>query len=319
MATTERAGVPPSVAAIRAGVAWVRERPGRAVLAGVAAFALVSLGSGVYVVGAGESAALQRCGRLLGDAIPPGLGLRLPWGIDQVTRVRVGEIRRVEVIGDQTMQLQLITGDENFIEMMVVVQYTISDLGSYLFASDDPQGALTQAVRAALVQTVGALPVDDVLTSGKAQIQQEVRRQAQVWLDRYGVGVTLLGVNVQWVKPPVEAATAFRDVNDAKADAAKAVNEAQSARERTLSLARGEASRLVQAATGHVAGRVQQARGAGERFAKLLAQRRLAPEQMATDLYLGTMQKILPRATVVLLAPGQAPHIDLNLLERAPQ
>jgi membrane protease subunit HflK len=125
-----------------------------------------------------------------------------------------------------------------------------------------------------------------------------------------------MGVNLQWAKPPVEAATAFRDVNDAKADAAKAVNAAQGERERALSLARGEASRLVQEATGGAAGRVQQARGATERFAKLLAQRRLAPEQTAIELYLSTMRRVLPRAKLVLLAPDQAPRIDLNLVER---
>ena len=316
MAPSEGPQLPPSVALLRAAAARVREHPGRGVLAVLAAVGLFSLASAVYVVGNGESAALLRCGRLVGDAIQPGIGLRIPWGIDQVTRVRTGEVLRAEVSGDQTKQLQLVTGDENFIEMMVVVQYTISELGAYLFHTDDPQALVAQAVRGALVQTVGAMPVDDVLTSGKARIQLDVRRQAQARLDRYSAGLTLLGVNLQWAKPPVEAATAFRDVNDAKADGARAVNEAQSERERALSLARGEASRLVQEANGNAAGRVQQARGATQRFAKLLAQRRLAPEQTALDLYLSTVRKVLPRAKLVLLAPEQAPRIDLNLVER---
>jgi len=317
MAVSESSRVPASVAVIRAAAARVRQHPGGALLAVVAAVGLVSLTSGIFMVGNGESAAVRRCGRLTSDAIQPGLGLRIPWGVDQVTRVRTGEVLRAEVSGDQTKQLQLVTGDENFIEMMVVVQYTVSNLGAYLFRTDDPQLLVAQAVRGALVQTVGAMPVDDVLTSGKAQIQQDVRRQAQTWLDRYGVGLTLLGVNLQWAKPPLEAAAAFRDVNDAKADAAKAVNQAQSERERALSLARGDASRLVQEADGRAAGRVQQARGATERFARLLAQHRLAPEQTATDLYHSTIQKVLPRAKLVLLAPHQAPRIDLNLIERS--
>jgi len=108
-------------------------------------------------------------------------------------------------------------------------------------------------------------------------------------------------------------------VNDARADAAKSINEAESERERALSLARGEGSRLVQEANGRAAGRVQQARGATERFAKLLVQHRLAPEQTATDLYLSTIQKVMPRAKLVLLAPHQAPHIDLTLVERPSQ
>lgn len=318
MASADPSRVPPSVALIRAGATWGRAHPWGATLAVLAVVGLVSLANAVYVVGNGESAALQRCGRLADEVLQPGLGLQIPWGIDRVTRVRTGEVLRAEVTGDQTKQLQLITGDENFIEMMVVVQYTISDLGAYLFRTDDPRGLVAQAVRGALVQTVGSMPVDDVLTSGKAQIQQDVRHQAQLWLDRYGAGLTLLGVDLQWAKPPVEAATAFRDVNDAKADAARSINDAESGRERALSLARGEASRLVQEANGRAAGRVQQAHGATERFAKLLAQRRLAPEQTEGDLYLSTVQKVMPRAKLVLLAPHQAPRIDLNLVERSP-
>ena len=170
--------LPPSVVLIRSAAAALREHPRRALVAVLAAVGLVSLTNAFYVVGNGESAALQRCGRLVSDAIQPGLGLHVPWGVDQVTRVRTGEVLRVEVIGDQTKQLQLVTGDENFIEMMVVVQYTISELGAYLFHTDDPQSLVGQAVRAALVETVGAMPVDDVLTSGKAQIQLDVRRRS---------------------------------------------------------------------------------------------------------------------------------------------
>ncbi len=318
MPSTNRARVPPSVIAIRAVAASARAHPWAATVVALTAFGLISIAGAMYVVGNGESATLQRCGALVGGILQPGLGVQIPWGIDRVTRVRTGEVIRAEVTGDQTKALQLITGDENFIEMMVVVQYTIGDLGAYLFHTDDPRGLVAQTVRGALVKTVGAMPVDDVLTSGKAKIQQDVRHQAQIWLDRYGAGVTLLGVELQSAQPPIEAANAFRDVNDAKADAAKAINDAESERERALNLARGEASRLVQEANGSAAGRVQQARGATERFGKLAAQRRVAPQQTATDLYLSTMQQVLPRAKLVLLAPHQAPRIDLNLVQRPP-
>jgi membrane protease subunit HflK len=318
MATTESSRIPPSVSAIRAAAAWGRRHPRRAALAALGACALLSVASGIYGIGTGETAALQRCGRLIDAAIPPGLGLRVPWGVDQVTRVRTGEVRRAEVTADATKALQLITGDENIIEMLVVVQYTISDLAAYLYRTDEPQGLVTQAVRAALVETVGTMAVDDVLTSGKAAIQQDVRQRAQHALDRYGAGLTLLGVNIQGVAPPVEAANAFRDVNDAKADAATSINVAESDRERALSLARGEAAQLTEEATGRAAARVRQARGTAERFAALLAQHRQSPEQTAGDLYLHTAEKILPRAKLVLLAPHQAPRIDLNMVESSP-
>jgi hypothetical protein len=72
----------------------------------------------------------------------------------------------------------------------------------------------------------------------------------------------------------------------------------------------------VQEAKGNAATRVQQARGASERFATLLARQRLAPMQTMTELHLATIRTVLPRAKLVLLAPHQAPRIDLNLVQR---
>ena len=311
--------LPTGVRLLRRVGAWASSRPAAA-LAALGGLALsVSLASAVFVVGNGESGALQRWGRLVDAAVPPGLGVRLPWGIEQLTTVRTGEVLRAEVVGDVSRELALVSGDENLLEMGLVVQYKVSDLGHYLFAVDDPQLLLAQAVRAALVGVVSTMPVDEVLTSGKAQVQNAVRQRAQATLDRLGVGLSLLGVNLRRVSPPAEAAQAFRDVSDARADAARAINEAQSQRERAISLARGDADRLVQEARGRAAARVQQAHGEGDRFARLVERYRVTPEQTGTELYLSTMQSVLPRAHLVLLASGEAPRIDLNLLPRAPR
>lgn len=300
----------------RAG-AWSRAHLSAALGALLVVALASSLAGAVYVVGNGESGALQRFGRLVDDGVPPGLGARLPWGIDQLTTVRTGEVLRAEVAGDLTSELSLMSADENVLEMGLVVQYTVSDLGQYLFGVDDPQALLAQEVRAALVGVVSTMAVDDVLTSGKARVQNEVRQQAQASLDRLGAGVSLLGVNLRSVRPPPEAAQAFRDVNDAKADAARLVNEAQTARERAISLARGDAVRMVEEGRGGAATRGAEARGATDRFAQLLERRRATPGQTGLDLYLTTMQALLPRARLVLLAPGQSPDIDLNLLQRS--
>jgi membrane protease subunit HflK len=142
-----------------------------------------------------------------------------------------------------------------------------------------------------------------------------VRRATQATLDRCGVGVTLIGINLQAASPPPEAAQAFRDVSDARADAARAVNEAQSEGERGLSLARGSARGLVEEARAGADGRRRRARGAAARFDALLARLRAAPAQTRTEIYLDTARRVLPRARLVLLAPGAAPRIDLNLMD----
>jgi membrane protease subunit HflK len=309
--------LPPSVRIIRAVAAGLRQRRrqlGLALLAGVIA---VWIAGGLYAVANGSSAVVRRFGRLVEPRVGPGLHLALPPGIDAIDRVKTGEVLRQEVTGDRGMPLQLVTGDENLIETTLVVQYRVTSPGPYLFRCEDPTALLVQVVRAAVVDEIARRPVDDVLTAGKAGIQAEVRRKAQAALQRYGAGLSLVAVSLQAVNPPAEAAGAFLEVSDARAQAARAVNDAESRRETSLNLARGRAEREQAEARSWADARMQKARGAASRFEQVLAQARRTPQQTRTDFYLEMVRKVLPRARIVVLAPGEKPRIDIYLTQPA--
>lgn len=306
---------PPSVRAIRGLRRWLRGRWLGLGLAAVGTWLLLALAAGVYTVDAGETAAVLRFGELVDGAVQPGLRVSLP-GVHEVIVARTGDVSRIEIAGDFTPELALVTGDENLIETTLVVQYRIKDLSDFLFATESPEELLRQAVRAALVSSFAATPVDEVLTSAKASIQNAVRHEAQERLDRYGSGLTVVAVNLQTVSPPREAAGAFRAVSDARAEAAQAIERAQGERDRALRLARGEAGKLLTESRAAADKRLQEARGAAERFQALLARAQKAPGQTRTELYNAMVQKVLPAARLVILAPGEAPRIEVNYLER---
>ncbi len=306
---------PPSVRMIRGLRRWFRGSWRRLGWAVAAVWLLLTLATGVYKVDNGETAAVLRFGELVADNLEPGLGTGLP-GIHEVLKARTGDVFRLEISGDFEPELALVTGDENLIETTLVVQYRIKDLSAFLFATESPEALLRQAVRAALVASFATTPVDEVLTSAKAAIQNDVRREAQERLDRYDSGLTVVAVNLQTVKAPPEAAGAFRAVSDARAEAAQAIERAQGDRDRALRLARGEAEKLLTEARAAADRRLQEARGAAGRFQALLRQKRLAPGQTRAELYNATIQKVLPAARLVILAPGEAPRIDVHYLER---
>lgn len=306
--------LPPSVRAIHRLRELVDAR-WPAFLALAAALGLMGmLAAGVYTVENGETAALLRFGTLVDSAVEPGLRVRLP-GMHEVVTARTGDVFRVEIEGDFAPELSLVTGDENLIETTLVVQYRIQDLSEYLFAGESPVELLRQVVRAALVEAFAATPVDEVLTSAKASLQNQVRQAAQARLDRCRAGVTVVSVNLQSVAPPHGAAGAFRAVSDARADAAQSIDRAGGERDRALRLARGEADKLRTEARVAADRRLQEARGAVERFEALLRQKRQAPDQTRTELYVATLQKVLPAARLIVLAPGEAPKIDIHVLE----
>jgi membrane protease subunit HflK len=304
---------PPSVRLIRRAAAGLRRRSRRLAVLALLGAGVCWLAAGVYAVANGSSAVVRRWGRLVEQRIGPGLHMALPPGIETIDRVTTGEVLRREVTGDQGRPLQLVTGDENLIETTLVVQYRVASPGAYLFHSEDPTGLLIQAVRAALVDEIARRPVDEVLTSGKAAIQAEVRRKAQATLQSYGAGLSLVAISLQAVNPPVEAAAAFLEVSDSRAQAARAVNEAESRRETSFNLARGRAERETGEARIWADARLQKAHGAAARFDQILEQARRTPEQTHTDFYLETIRKVLPRAHIVVLAPGATPRLDIFL------
>lgn len=269
------------------------------------------LARSLYAVGTAESAAVLRFGRLVDDAVAPGLHLRLP-GADETIAVATGEVSRLTIGGDAIAWL---TGDTNPIQAEAVVQYLIGGLGGYLFASENPEALIRLASEAALTEALASNRVDDVLTSAKAAVQASVREGAQARLDGLGLGVTVIAVNLQTIEPPAEATQAFRAVADARAEAAEAVSRSEGERARALRLARGEAEQLLGRARSDADRRVQEARGAAERFAALVRRHRHAPEQTRTDLRRDAARRILPRTRLIVLAPGEPPSVSFEFLE----
>src|SRR6267154_2094624 len=116
--------------------------------------------------------------------VMPGIHLSFPWPIDQVSKLKVQQLQRLVVGGDipdsvlgrtQPLQSQWITGDQNIINMRVVVQYSVSVPSDYLFQTQDVARAVGAAVESEMARRIATRNVDAVLTTEKAAIQEEVR------------------------------------------------------------------------------------------------------------------------------------------------
>ena len=156
---------------------------------------------------------------------------------------------------------------------------------------------------------VASLPVDDVLTTAKSEIQIEAIRIAQQWLDEYDTGLVLLGGNLQKVSPPVPVLAAFTEVTDAKKDAERKIDQAREYDGRVIPRARGEAQETISRAEGFYADRVNRAQGEAGRFLSVLEEYRQARLITRTRLYVEAMERILSRMKLVILdaQQGQAP------------
>ena len=283
--------------------------PWALLLAGVAVLWLLS---GTFTVGPDEHGIVLRFGRIERVA-NPGLNYHLPFPFETVYKPKVTEVKRIEIgfrtvdpgpparYQDHPEESRMLTGDENMLDVNVIIQYRINDALAYLFKVRNPDRTVRLAAEAALRQVVGNKPIDEALTTGKGVIQQETMQTLQALLNRYESGLTIVAVQLQDVNPPKDVSEAFRDVASAREDKNRLVNEAQGYRNKVIPEARGRVAEIVERATAYRETKIRQARGDANRFLATLAEYKKAPDITRTRLHLEMLQDIMPSVEKVIL------------------
>ena len=281
-----------------------------------AVVALIWLGTGFFIVQEGHQAVITQFGRYKAT-VGAGFNWRLPYPIQRHEMVMVTQIRSVDVGRDTVIKATglresaMLTEDENIVEIKFAVQYRLNDARAYLFESRDPAGAVVQAAETAVREVVGKMRMDSALAEERDQIAPRVRTLMQTILDRYKVGVEVVGINLQQsgVRPPEQVQAAFDDVLKAGQERERAKNEAQAYANDVIPRAVGSASRLTEEAQGYKARIVAQAQGDTQRFASVLTEYQKAPQVTRDRMYLDTMQQIYSNVTKVLVDSRQGSNL----------
>ena len=308
--------------AVASALASMRRMSLRHLLIVIAGLWLVG---GIYLVPTEEQAVLTTFGAVVNDRVTPGVGWHWAWPVGRVHKLKVRELKRAFIggeVADEANALpadpvlsQFLSGDQNILNVRAVVQYSIAEPASFLFRSRDPDQTVANSVEAALERQISSRAVDEVLTTEKIAIQEAVRQDAQVLIDRYGLGVLLSTVNIRTVAPPPEAADAFRDVASARADAARIVNEAEGYANDILPRARGEAQQMLSESRGYRERKIRRAEGDTARFERLAAEYRKNPQVTSSRLYLETMEEVLPRIRKTVV--DDQGNLDLTIIRRS--
>jgi len=273
---------------------------------------LIWLGTGFFIVQEGQQAVITQFGRYH-STVGAGFNWRLPYPIQRHESVFVTQIRSVDVGRDSIVRATglrdaaMLTEDENIVEIKFAVQYRLNDARAYLFASRDPDGAVLRAAETAVREVVGKMRMDAALAEERDQIAPRVRSLMQSILDRYALGIEIVGINLQQggVRPPEQVQAAFDDVLKAGQERERAKNEAEAYANDVVPRARGAASRLKEEAEGYKARIVARAQGDAQRFRSVLTEYQKAPQVTRDRMYLETMQEIYTGVTKVLVESRQ--------------
>ena len=278
---------------------------------------------GIYVVAPDQQAVATTWGAVTSPRVFPGLHYAFPWPIGHVYKLKVHQFRRIVVGGDipdsvlgrvQQLPSEFLSGDQNLLNLRVVVQYSVREPRDFLFQAEGVDRVIHAATESELSHQLAHAGVDDILTTEKVAIQNSVQQVVQQFVDDYRVGVAISSINIDKVTPPAEAAEAFRDVASARADAFRAINEAQGYANDLLPRARGEAAQLTEAAQAYKEGRMNRALGEAARFRAVASEYARAPDVTGTRAYLEAMEQILPKIRKLVVDSNG--NFDLTVIGR---
>jgi membrane protease subunit HflK len=253
--------------------------------------------AGVYKVDEAERGIVLRFGAFQ-QLTQPGLQWHLPWPIESVEKINIGATESMQYRGN------MLTRDENIVDVDVVVQFRRTDPKGFLFNMQDPEDTLTDVAASAIREVVGRNLLDFILTDGRTQVARETQDLMQATLDQYGAGVTVYEVNLQEANFPREVEVAVQDAIKAREDRERRILEAEAYSNEILPKARGEAERRRQDAEAYRGEVIANAEGEADRFEQILAEYRQAPAVTRERLYIETLEAVLASSTKVIVDTG---------------
>lgn len=226
--------------------------------------------------------------------LDPGLQFIIPL-VEQVIPVNVTNVRNAE------LKQEMLTQDENVVEVELNVQYTVSDPVSFALRAEDPERSLLHAAESALRHVVGSTNLNPIMTAGRAILADDTRTRLQSFMDQYSTGINVSVVNVKEARAPSAVQAAFDDVQKANLDKERYVNEAEAYANTVVPEARGKAQRILSDSNAYKERVIASAIGEADRFEKLLVEYKKAPKVTRERLYLDAISSVYAKSSKVLV------------------
>jgi Cu+-exporting ATPase len=242
--------------------------------------------SGLTQIRAGEVGVVKRFGRATGD-LGPGMHIRWPYPIEQMTILRPAEVRTIEIgfrsgptseltwasshggyqrVSDESL---MATGDGNLVELSATLRYRIVDPHAYLFAVQTPETLLRSAAEATLREQVAAESFLELLTARRSSFQKDVSDRLLIRLHELapdGIGVAIEGFTVHDLHPPTEVVSAYHDVARAIQARDQQINRAEAQATQLRKQAEEEALRELADAEATKSERLESAKAGRDAF-----------------------------------------------------
>lgn len=261
----------------------------------------------IYTINEQEQAVLVTLGQAT-SVTTPGLHFKIPFlqkVIKVDTTIQGFAIGYSEDGSTKEVESMMITSDYNFVNVDFFVEYRYSDPVRAVYASGEPVQILKNICQSCIRTVIGSYPVDDVLTTGKNEIQAAIKEMILTGLEEQNLGVQLVNITIQDSEPPtVEVMEAFKAVETAKQGKETALNNANKYRNEKLPEAEASADAIIKSAEASKTERINEATAQVARFNAMYEEYIKNPEVTKERMFFEAMEEILPDLKVIIESPS---------------
>jgi membrane protease subunit HflK len=279
---------------------------------------ILYLRTGITTVNADEVGVRFRFGAIVDEHLEPGLHRSLPWPFEEIRKVNARRVYRVEVgfrtdpsllnavsallweathnvRGYRKLDLESValTGDENLVDLSIVVQYRPSDPVAYFFHVNGIDEIMRGIVESYMREVLASEDSGQMMTNQRRLLIQTLKDKIAGEVDKLGIGVEVMDVLIHDFHPPLDVVPTFRDVFSAREDQGRLINEAESYRNMMLPKAQAQAETKLAKAQAYEIEKKVKAEGDAQKFLRTAEAYQKAPDITAYRYYIETVEKKL--------------------------
>jgi membrane protease subunit HflK len=299
---------------------------------------VVYLLSGVFYVDQDEQAYVVRWGKLDEQIRESGnFYFALPKPIDEVVRVPVRQAKTIVLdefwYNEESNAMldpskptappsgplvagtdgYLVSGDTNILHTKWSISYLIDKPIVYNTRYADPEEALRNAARNAVINVIGKHEIDEALFGGSEGIREEVENAMKQRVDAMNIGVKIRLVTFDFKVPPQSTIKAFTEVSEAVGDKSKKINDAVSYANELEQKAEGEKATIIAEAEAYKTELIAGVESEAKYFSMVLKEYEKAPDTMLLSLYADTLKRVMRNTEKYVINDGDKQQVRLHI------
>ncbi len=270
--------------------------------------------TGFYRVDEAERGIVQQFGAYKETTLP-GLHWHWPYPIE------TAELVNTIAISNYAYRTEMLTADEQYVFVDMVVQYRRTDPVKYSFEVVEPDQTLQDVTESALREVVGTTMLDVLVTGRRDEIASRTREVLQATIDIYGAGITVTSISLETVNYPQAVQAAVDDAQKARNDSERFGLEADAYANDVVPRARGDAVRVLEDARGYRDRVIADAQGEAARFEALLTEYKKAPRVTRDRLYIEAIEEVYANSSKVIVdaeGSGNLMYLPIDQLMNRP-